>query len=190
MSIRDRADEYFNRSYLTVRDTPIEETRVCYGLFCRSAGRLAGVGEVLDLVRTSAGPDVTVRGKSDGDAFEPCEVVMTLEGPFGRLVTLETESLGLLSMSGAATSMAEIVDAAGDVPVIDMAARHYPPELAARIGVAAAIGGAAGTSTRAGFAEAHARFGVGGQRIRVGSAPPREFRLYGTIPHALNAVYD
>jgi nicotinate phosphoribosyltransferase len=188
MSTSDLADEYFNRSYVTVRGTPLEHVRVCYAVFCRSAGRLAGVADVLDLVRQRGGPGVTVRGKSDGDEFEAMEVVLTLEGPFGRLVTLETESLGMLSLSGAATNMAAVVAAAREVSVIDMAARHFPPEIATRIGVAAAIGGAVGTSTRAGYAEAHARFGIGGERIRIGATPPRDFRLYGTIPHALNAV--
>ncbi|MCL2330353.1 MAG: hypothetical protein FWC56_03525 [Phycisphaerae bacterium] len=195
MSTGDLADEYFNRSYLTVRDTPYEQQRGEYAVFCRSAGRLAGVSDVLELVRHRGGPGVVVRGKSDGDAFAPMEVVLTLAGPFGALVTLETEYLGMLSLSGAATNMAAMVAAAGnDAAIIDMAARHYPPEMAGRLGVAAAIGGAAGTSTPAGYAAAHARFGVGGDRIRIGkgsgdASSPRDFRLYGTIPHALNAVY-
>lgn len=188
--IRDLADEYFNRSRMAVRDTPKAATRVCYAVFCRSAGLLAGVGDVLDFLRQTAGPGVVVRGKSDGDAFATNEVVLTIEGPFGQLVPLETEYLGLLSMSGAASNMAAMVEAAGDAQVIDMAARHYPPELAPRIGMAAAVGGAAGTSTRAGYAAAHARFGVGGQRVQVAGGAPREFKLYGTIPHALNAVYE
>jgi len=189
VSISDLADEYFNRSYRTVAGTPLEQTRVCYAVFCRESGRLAGVADVLDLVRQRGGSGTIVRGKSDGQVFRPCEVVLTIEGAFGRLVVLETELLGMLSMSGAASEMAALVDAAGSVPVIDMSARHYPPELQPRIGVAAAIGGAAGTSTPAGHAAAHARFGVGGERIRVGQELAREFKLYGTIPHALNAIY-
>ena len=190
MPMRDLADEYFNRSYATVQDTPLEHQRVCYAVFSRQSGLLAGVGDVLDLVRGYAGPGVVVRGKSDGDSFAAREVVMTLEGPFGALVTLETEYLGMLAMSGAAANMAAVVTAAGEVKVIDMAARHFPPELAGRIGVAAAIGGAIGTSTRAGYAEAHARFGVGGERVRIAGREPGEFKLYGTIPHALNAMYE
>jgi nicotinate phosphoribosyltransferase len=190
MSVRDLADEYFNRSYTTVAGTPTEHLRVCYAAFCRTPGRLAGVGDALNLIRQAGGPGIIVRGKSDGDTFEANEVVMTLEGRFGQLVTLETEYLGMLSMSGAATNMAAIVEAAGEAKVIDMAARHYPPELAGRLGVAAAIGGAVGTSTRAGYAEAHARFGVGREQVRVGNTAPREFKLYGTIPHSLNAACE
>jgi nicotinate phosphoribosyltransferase len=190
VSVSDLADEYFNRSYTTVRGTPREERRVCYGVFCREAGRLAGVSDVLDLVRLRGGPGIVVRGKPDGESFSPGEVVLTIEGPFGPLVTLETEYLGMLSASGAAASMAELVEAAGNVPVVDMSARHFPPELQLRLAAAAAIGGAAGTSSRAGHAEVHARFGIGGERIRIGSGAAREFKLYGTIPHALNAVFE
>jgi nicotinate phosphoribosyltransferase len=189
MSISDLADEYFNRSHITVRGTAVEQLRVCYAVFCRKPGRLTGIADVLDLVRRRGGPASVVRGRTDGYEYAAGEVVLTIEGTFGSLVTLETEYLGMLSMSGAATGMAALADAAGPVPVIDMAARHFPPELAARIGAAAAIGGAAGTSTRAGHAAAHARYGVGGDRIRVAPGGPREFKLYGTIPHALNAAY-
>jgi nicotinic acid phosphoribosyltransferase len=86
--------------------------------------------------------------------------------------------------------MSAIVETAGEVKVIDMGARHFPPELEPRIGIAAAVGGAVGTSTRAAYAEVHARFGIGGEHIRIGAEQPREFRLYGTIPHSLNAVYN
>lgn len=190
MAVSDLADEYFNRSYETVAGTPLEHLRVCYSVFCREAGRLAGVADVLDLIRRRGGPEVVVRGKSDGEPFAPDEVVLSIEGPFGKLVTLETEYLGLLSISGAASEMAGLVEAAGDATVIDMAARHFPPEFQPRLATAAAVGGAAGTSSRAGYAEVQARFGIGGERIRIGQAPPREFKLYGTIPHALNAVYN
>lgn len=189
MSVSDMADEYFNRSRDTVLGTAAEQMRVCYAVFSRESGRLAGVGDAVDLIRSRGGQGIVVRGKSDGDTFSSGEVVMTIEGPFSQLVTLETEYLGMLSLSGAATNMAALVEAASGVPVIDMSARHYPPELQPRLAVAAAIGGAIGTSTRAGHAEAHARFGVGGDRIRIGRGDATEFKLYGTIPHALNAVY-
>ncbi|UCD29073.1 MAG: hypothetical protein JSV03_00895, partial [Planctomycetota bacterium] len=96
----------------------------------------------------------------------------------------------MLSLSAAAGNMADIVEAASDVPVIDMAPRHYPPELIGRIAVAAAVGGARGTSTQAGYAEVQAKFGIGGEKIKIGTREPVLFNLYGTIPHALNAIYD
>lgn len=184
----ERADEYFNRSYYSVKDTAGQRRGVCYAVFCREPGILCGVGDVLRLIgRRCTGP-VTVRGKSDGDAYDRHEIVLVIEGPFDQLVTLETELLGMLSLSGAAANMAATVEAAGDVPVVDMSARHYPPELIPSIAVAAAVGGARGTSTRAGHAAAHARFGIGNEEVKVGSRDPHGFFLYGSIPHSLNAV--
>ena len=65
---------------------------------------------------------------------------MVIEGLFGELVNLETTYLGMLAFSGAATQIAEIVHAADGVPVIDMAARHYPFEIIEQTAYAAAIG--------------------------------------------------
>ena len=186
----DLTDIYFARSFETVRGTLKQDVPVCYAVFCRSKGVLCGVSDVLDLIRRRCTGPIEVRGQSDGDAFRPCEVVMTLEGRFGELVTLESELLGLLSLSAAAGEMSKIVDVADGVSVIDMAARHYPPEIATRIAVAAAVGGGHGTSTSAGHADVHARFGIGGDQIRIGSRDPQPFGLYGSIPHALNAVYS
>ncbi len=189
MFTSDLADEYFNRSWATVRGTDREHRLVRYALFSRTPGLLTGVGDVAGLLKRRCIGPVTLRSQPEGRAYAAGEVVMTIEGPFGQLVCLETEILGRLSLSGAAGMMADIVAAAG-IPVIDMAARHYPPELVPALAVAAAVGGAAGTSTRAGHAEVHARFGVGSDQIRVGEGPVRPFQLYGSIPHALNAVFE
>ncbi len=190
MARYDLADEYFNRSYETVAGTPREEMPVVYALFCRQPGMMAGVKDVADFLQGRCAGPLTVRALPDGERFEPLQIVMTLEGPFGQLVTMETTCLGLLSLSAAAANMADIVDAAGDVSVIDMSARHYPPELVEAIALAAAIGGAAGTSTPSGHSVVHERFGAGDGRIQIGRQQPRYFNLYGTIPHALNAVYQ
>lgn len=189
MAILDGSDEYFNRSYQTVVGTPREHVPVVYAVFCRQTGVLCGVTDALAAIDAHCSGPVTVRSLADGDRFHARQVVMTIEGPFGQLVTLETIYLGHLSLSGGATNMAAIVEAAGHIPVIDMGARHYPPELAGPLAVAAAVGGAAGTSTRVGHAAVHERFGVGDERIRIGPRLSTPFRLYGTIPHALNAVY-
>lgn len=190
MYTSDLADEYFNRSVKAVRGRPEADRFVRYAVFSRDRGRLCGVSEVVDLVNERCEGPVKVEALPEGGAYHPKQIVMTLEGRFIELVALETEYLGMLSLSSAAGTMAEMVETAGDVLVIDMAARHFPPELIPRIAVAAAVGGARGTSTRAGHAEVHARFGIGGDRIRVGQGEPHDFKLYGTIPHALNAVFD
>lgn len=184
------SDEYFNRAHETVAGTPREQTRVCYAVFCREPGMMCGVADIVDLLTDHCPGSVVLRGKSDGQTFEAGEVVLTLEGAFGELVALETMYLGILSLSRAAANMAAMVEAAGEgIDVVDMAARHYPPELAAPVALAAAIGGACGTSTQAGHAAVIERFGVGGDHICIGSRPPKAFRLYASIPHALNAVF-
>jgi len=185
----DLADEYFNRSYETVAGTPRENLSVLYGLFCRTPGIIAGAKDLADFLNGQCPGPLTVRALPDGEPFEANQLVMTLEGPFGQLVTMETTCLGLLSLSAAAANMAAIVAAAGQVSVIDMAARHYPPELVEASALAAAVGGAAGTSTPAGHSVVQERFGLGDGRIQVGQQSPRPFNLYGTIPHSLNAVF-
>lgn len=189
MSLRDLAEESLNRASAMLQNAPAEQPRVCLAVRCGQAGRLAGVADVLDLLRLQGGSDVTVRGKSDGDGFEPGETVMLVEGPLGRLAGLETEYLGLLSLSAGASRMAALVEAAGDTPVIDASARCHPPELQPRLGVAAAVGGAAGTITRAAHAQVHTRFGVGSGQIRVGGGPARAFGLHGTVPDTLHAAH-
>ncbi len=190
MAKNDLSDEYFNRSYTTVAGTDYDHRLVGYGIFAREAGRLCGVQDVLEMIRRRCPGPVTVRGRADGYVYGSGEIVLTIEGPFGQLVTLETQYLGMLSLSAAAWNMGRIVEAAGGIPVIDMSARHYPPELIPRIAMAAAVGGAGGTSTRAGYAEVQARYGVGKEKIRIGDESPRDFKLYGSIPHALNAVHE
>src|SRR6478672_1277214 len=190
MARSERADEYFNRSFEIVAGTPVEPLPVCYAVFCREPGVLSGVTDVLGLINQRCETGVTVRSRLDGYHYAGGEIVMTLEGPFGQLVTLETELLGMLSLSQAAANMSAIVEAAGETLVIDMAARHYPPEICEYIAVAAAVGGAAGTSTPIGHQGVHERYGIGDGRIQVGTGISRSFDLYGSIPHALNAALN
>jgi len=191
MGKSELSDIYFNRSYEVVAGTPREHVLVRYAVFARHPGVLCGVTDVVELFRRRWGDEpLVVRANDEGEAYAANEVVMVLEGPFGGLVTLETECLGLLSLSGAAGTMAAIVEAAEGVPVIDMGARHFPPSLTAQLAMAAALGGASGTSTEAGYNAVHARYGIGGDRIRIGEREPQAFGLYGSIPHALNAVFE
>ncbi len=185
------SDEYFNRSAAIVTDTPLYNQRVRYCVFARCGGVICGANRAGAFVdRQCVGP-LTVHARGDGDTFSPNEAVMVIEGLFGELVNLETTYLGMLAFSGAATQIAEIVHAADGVPVIDMAARHYPYEIIEQTAYAAAIGGARGTSTAAGHRYVLDWLGTGeGDMIRVGSRDPVEFKLYGSIPHALNAVFD
>ncbi|MEE9297054.1 MAG: hypothetical protein V3W34_19100 [Phycisphaerae bacterium] len=185
------SDEYFNRSAAVVADTPLYNQRVRYAVFARSGGVVCGINRAVNFIsRQCVGP-LTVQARCDGDAFAPDQAVMVIEGLFGELVNLETTYLGMLAFSGAASHMADIVRAAQGVSVIDMAARHYPYEIIEQTAYAAAIGGAVGTSTAAGHRYVKRWLGTGeGEFIRVGTRHPIEFKLYGSIPHALNAVFE
>jgi nicotinate phosphoribosyltransferase len=184
------SDEYLNRAGDTVAGTPRGQTPVCYAISCRRGGMLCGVADIVDLLTDHCQGPLTLRGKSDGEHFEPGEIVLTLEGPFEELVTLETLGLGILSLSAGAGNMADLVEAAGDaIQIIDTSSRRYPPELIAPLAVAAAVGGARGTSTPAGKTAAIERFGVGGDQIRVGQRDPVTFGVFGSVPPALASVF-
>ncbi|HUU96581.1 MAG TPA: hypothetical protein VM487_12645 [Phycisphaerae bacterium] len=185
------SDEYFNRSAAIVADTPLYNKRARYAVFAREGGVVCGVNHAVAWVEQQCLGPLAIQARRDGDRFAANEAVMLIEGLFGELVNLETTYLGMLAFSGAATNMAKIVESAGDVPVIDMAARHYPYEIIEQTAYAAAVGGARGTSTRAGYLYVLRWLGTGqGEFIRVGDRQPVEYKLYGSIPHALNAVYD
>lgn len=186
------SDEYFNRSAAIVAETPYYNRRVRYCVFARKSGVVCGINRAVTFIDEQCLGPLKVNALRDGDRFEPCEAVMVIEGLFGELVNLETTYLGMLAFSGAATHMAEIVDAADGLPVVDMAARHYPFEIIEQTAYAAAVGGAAGTSTRAGHRYVLKWLGSedDDERIIIGDEMPREFKLYGSIPHCLNAIYD
>ncbi len=184
------SDEYFNRSAAIVTDTPLFSKRVRYCVFARQGGIVCGLNRAVTWIDEQCLGPVTIRAISDGERFEANGAVLVIEGLFGELVNLETTYLGMLAFSGSATEMHRIVSAAGDVPVIDMSPRHYPYEIIEQIAYAAAIGGARGTSTRAGHRYVIRWLGTGdGEHIRVGDRPPHDYRLYGSIPHCLNAVF-
>lgn len=184
------SDEYFNRCAVIVADTPQYARRVRYAVFAREGGVLCGINRSIAFIDQQCVGPLRIFARRDGDRFAANEVVLIIEGMFGELVNLETTYLGMLAFSGAATSMRRIVEAAGKALVIDMAARHYPFEIIEQTAYAAAVGGAAGTSTRAGWRYVHKWLGLGhDDLIRVGDEAPRVYGLYGSIPHALNAVY-
>ena len=172
-------------------DTPLYNQRVRYAVFARRGGVVCGINRAVNFVRRQCVGPLTVDARSDGDAFRPNEAVMVIEGLFGELVNLETTYLGMLAFSGASSRMADIVRAADGVPVVDMSARHYPYEIIEQTAYAAAIGGASGTSTAAGHRYVQRWLGIGESGfIRVGKRDPIDFKLYGSIPHALNAVFE
>lgn len=158
------ADIYFVKTLQVLRHLGLEEKRVTAEIFPRRGGVLAGVEEVRQLLE---GKGVEVWALPEGAEFGPKEVVMRIEGPYGRFGLYETALLGMLaSATGWATAAREVKDAAGDKPVVCFGARHVHPAVASVMERAAMIGGADGAAS------------ILGAKL-LGREP------VGTMPHAL-----
>ncbi|MCD4762274.1 hypothetical protein K8R32_04935 [bacterium] len=172
------ADQYFNNCReISVRDPQLMSTRVRYSFFARKNGVAIGCNKAVNFIKDQTYGCVVVRAKEDGEIFLTGEPVLVYDAPYYEAVTLETTILGFLSFSGAATNMRKIVEAADGVPVIDMSARHYPWQIIEETALAAYLGGAAGTSTQAGY-----------DYVQKWYEPGDDFRLYASLPHAQAAV--
>lgn len=168
----NHTDLYFTRDLAVLLKEGFGNMRVRYRVFFRQEGIMCGLHDVLKLFKNR---EVNVFSLQDGEYFSANETVMVLEGTVTHLFDLETEILGHLTISGAASRMAECVAAANGKPVLDMAARHLPPELHSKMGYAGWIGGAYGTSVQA---------AVDGAKERGAY----QYELGGTVPHATTAV--
>lgn len=172
------ADQYFNNCReIAVRNPELMGRRVRYKVFTREDGIVVGANRAVNFIRDNTYCPVRTEGLKDGERCYSGRLVLIIEGSFYELVTLETTYLGFLSYSGAATEMNKIVKAADGVPVIDMSARHYPWQIIEETSLAAYLGGAAGTSTKAGY-----------DYIQKWYNPGDKFKLYASLPHAMAAV--
>jgi nicotinate phosphoribosyltransferase len=107
----------------------------------------------------------------EGDLFVAGSPVLTVVGPFGESVLLETIVLSILNHDTAvASAAARIVTAAGDRPVIEMGSRRTDAEAAVSAARAAWIAGFASTSNLA-----------AGERYGIPTA--------GTAAHAFTLVF-
>lgn len=157
-------DIYFIKTLEVLRHLGLEETPVTAEIFARRGGVLAGVEECRLLLE---GKGVEVWSLPEGATFEAKEVVMRIEGPYGRFGLYETALLGsLASATGWATAAREAKEAAGDIPVICFGARHVHPAVASVMERAAIVGGCDGAAS------------ILGAKL-AGQQP------LGTMPHAL-----
>ena len=175
------SDAYFNRAREIVerdRYHPLVRMQV----FQRNSSVLCGIDEAIAIVKLCSGSsdgttwvngwnELRVNALFDGDAIEPFETVMTIEGDYGLFAHLETPYLGALSRrTRIATNARAIVDAANGKQVLFFPARFDHHLVQTGDGYAAYISGALGVST-----DANAEW--------WGS------RGMGTVPHALIAAY-
>jgi len=142
-------------------------------VFGKQAAYLGGIDEAIAILKLcSSGWDrLTVHALFDGDAVEPWETVLLVEGPYDAFAHLETLYLGVLARrTRVGTNTRAVVEAARPKDVMFFPARHDHWLVQTGDGYAAHIAGAIGVSTDA-------------QASWWGSSG------VGTVPHALIAAY-
>jgi nicotinate phosphoribosyltransferase len=176
------SDVYFNRAR-SVMQADERDVRVRMQVFTRSEAVLCGIDEALAILRLGAGRfedgerwredwnDLRVCALHDGDAIDPWETVMTIEGSYVSFAHLETLYLGVLARgTRIATNGRALVEAARGKDVLFFPARYDPYTTQESDGYAAHVAGVTAVSTDANGAW----YGERG---------------IGTIPHALIAAY-
>ncbi len=176
------SDQYFNLT----RDLLVAEDRhpqVLMQVFQKQEAILGGVDEAIAVLRQAAGrrrPDgswedgwdaLRVHALHEGDAIEPYETVLTIEGDYSMFAHLETVYLGCMARRTLVMrNVAAVVRAAAGKPILFFPARHDHWLVQTGDGWAAHVAGAIGVST-----DAQASWWGG--------------RGLGTVPHGLIAAY-
>ena len=170
-------DAYFNHARATLLADG-RRPRVVMQVFQKKRAFLGGMDEAIAILKLCSHDwdALTVHALHDGDAIEPYETAMTIEGDYTLFAHLETVYLGVLARRTlVSTNVRRVIEAANGKPVIFMPARHdhwrvqtgdgYAAHLAGRI-----VGAPVGVTT-----DEQASW-WGGRGI-------------GTVPHALIASY-
>lgn len=175
-------DAYFNLSK-ELLEASGREPVVTMQVFQKNEALLAGVEEVIEILRSCAGrftdagawlpgwEQLRVDALGDGERISPREPVIHIEGPYSLFAHLETAYLGTLARRTlVATNTARTVEAAAGKSVLFFGARHDHHSNQPGDGWAAHLGGADEVST-----DAQGAWWSGSG--------------VGTIPHALIAAY-
>jgi nicotinate phosphoribosyltransferase len=166
----DTADIYFVRAVEVLRAEGLDPVATME-VFSSRGGVLCGIDEAVALLRRVLPDGAGVWAVPEGETMKHKEVVLRITAPYQSYGIYETSYLGMLAhMSGWATAAREIVEAAGDIPVICFGARHVHPLVAGRMEYASIVGGCAGCASVEG--------------ARLAGRPP-----VGTMPHALIICY-
>jgi nicotinate phosphoribosyltransferase len=175
-------DAYFNftKQLLEMRD---RRRRVVMQVFQKKDSVLGGIDEAIAVLKLCSGryepngewrpgwPELTVHALREGDAIEPWEPVMNIEGDYSLFAQLETVYLGCLARRTLIMrNVREVVEAAAGKAILYFPARHDHWMVQTGDGWAAHVAGAIGVST-----DAQASWWGG--------------RGVGTVPHALIAAY-
>jgi nicotinate phosphoribosyltransferase len=170
-------DAYFNhtRSTLLADD---RRPQVVMQVFQKNRAYLGGMDEAIAILKLCSHDwdALTVRALHDGEAIEPYETVMTIEGDYTLFAHLETVYLGVLARRTLITSnVVRVVEAANRKPIIFMPARHDHHRVQTGDGYAAFVAGRI-TGAEIGVTTDEQASWWGGRGI-------------GTVPHALIASY-
>lgn len=137
-------DVYFLRTLDILEELDLAESEVIAEIFPRKPGMLAGVNEVLNLLK---GRNLEIWAVDEGETFEPKDTIMRIKGKYKDFAIFETTLLGMMaSASGWATASSVIKEACGDKFFLCFGARHVHPAVAPVMERAAIIGGAGGVS--------------------------------------------
>jgi nicotinate phosphoribosyltransferase len=170
-------DAYFNHT----RAALLEDGRhpvVLMQVFQKKHSYLGGMDEALAILKLCADgfDDLDVRALYDGDAVEPYEAVMTIEGDYTAFAHLETVYLGVLARRTLiTTNTVNVLRAANGKPIIFMPARHDHHRVQTGDGYAAYVAGQ-----------------IVGAEVGVTTDEQASWwggRGLGTVPHALIAAY-
>jgi nicotinate phosphoribosyltransferase len=170
-------DAYFNHT----RDTLLRDGRhpnVLMQVFQKKHAYLGGMDEAIAILKLCADDfdALTVHALYDGDAIEPYETVLTIEGDYTTFAHLETVYLGVLARRTLiTTNVVNVLRAANGKPVIFMPARHDHHRVQTGDGYAAYVAGQ-----------------VVGAEIGVTTEEQASWwggRGLGTVPHSLIASY-
>ena len=166
------SDKYFVRTR-EILQADGDRPHVTMQVFGKQHAFLGGIDEAIAILKLCSDrwPDLVVHALHDGDAVEPWETVLLIEGPYDTFAHLETLYLGVLARrTKVGTNTRRVVEAAAPKEVMFFPARHDHWLVQTGDGYAAHIAGAIGVSTDA-------------QASWWGSEG------VGTVPHALIAAY-
>jgi nicotinate phosphoribosyltransferase len=170
-------DAYFNHARSTLL-ADNRHPRVLLQVFQRKHAILGGMDEAIAILKLCADDweALTVHALHDGDAIEPWETVLTIEGDYTLFAHLETLYLGVLARRTLiSTNVTRLLHAATGKPIIFMPARHDHHRVQTGDGYAAYVAGALLGAEIAMTTDAQSSWWGG--------------RGVGTVPHALIAAY-
>jgi nicotinate phosphoribosyltransferase len=171
------SDAYFNHTRAALLADG-RHPRVVMQVFQKKDSILGGVDEAIAILKLCVDDwdELTVHALHDGDAIEPWETVMTIEGDYTLFGHLETVYLGTLARRTLiATNVTRVLEAANKKPIIFMPARHDHHRVQTGDGYAAYVAGAYVGAPIGMTTDAQASWWGG--------------RGLGTVPHALISAY-